>query len=191
MKKKLIITESQYNRLINEQEDYTEQLLLLINSNDETNLEMVKEIAPGQGIDLVQFLSDNIEQIEKPYFYKFNLLGLNKNKQKEIFKNVSLTLQDNHDRNDLSGSLSDTNGNLIYIEYTNGYWSKSEYDSNGNEIYYVNSKGYWRKWEYDENGREIYYERSDGYWSKREYNENGEIVYWENSSGEIIDNRED
>ena len=37
--------------------------------------------------------------------------------------------------------LYDDNGNLIYSENSNGYWSKSDYDSNGNRIYSENSKG--------------------------------------------------
>ncbi len=157
MKKKLIITESQYKRLINEQEDYTEQLLSLINSNDETNLEMVKEIAPGQGIDLVQFLSDNIDKIDPPYFYKFNLLRLNKNKQIEVFKNIfgdDITMF-----NKLS-VLFDSNNKILYFE-ENGYWYKREYDINGDEIYFENSNGYWEKFEYDSNGTLIYVENSE------------------------------
>jgi hypothetical protein len=35
----------------------------------------------------------------------------------------------------------DDNGNLIYLENSDGYWVKHEYDSNGNRIYYENSTG--------------------------------------------------
>jgi hypothetical protein len=35
--------------------------------------------------------------------------------------------------------LYDTNGNIIYCENSNGYWSKYEYDSNKKQIYYENS----------------------------------------------------
>ena len=38
--------------------------------------------------------------------------------------------------------IKDKNGNRIYLELSNGYWSKSEYDSQGNEIYYEDSNGY-------------------------------------------------
>ena len=31
--------------------------------------------------------------------------------------------------------LYDTNGNIIYCENSNGYWSKYEYDSNKKQIY--------------------------------------------------------
>ena len=30
--------------------------------------------------------------------------------------------------------IRDKKGNLIYFEYSNGYWYKREYDSNNNEI---------------------------------------------------------
>ena len=58
--------------------------------------------------------------------------------------------------------IKDNNGNQIYYELSNCYWSKREYDSNGNEIYFENSDGYWYKQEYDINGNEIYFENSDG-----------------------------
>jgi hypothetical protein len=201
MKKKLIITESQYKRLINEQEDdYTEQLLLLINSNIESNLEMVKEIAPGQGIDLVQFLSYNIDKIEPPYFYKFYILGLNNEERVYVLKNLySFTIKIYGENN-----IYDTRGNQLYYENNNGDWTKREYDSDGNEIYFEKSDGYWSKYEYDldrnviyfensdgnwykkeydSDGNEIYFEKSDGYWSKYEYDSNGYGIYKENSKG--------
>jgi len=52
--------------------------------------------------------------------------------------------------------------NVIYVEYSTGYWYKSEYDSSGNEIYFEDSNGYWFKREYDSSGNQIYYENSDG-----------------------------
>ena len=180
MKKKLIITESQYKRLINEQEDdYTEQLLLLINSNIESNLEMVKEIAPGQGIDLVQFLSYNIDKIEPPYFYKFYILGLNNEERVYVLKNLySFTIKIYGENN-----IYDTRGNQLYYENNNGDWTKREYDSDGNEIYFEKSDGYWSKYEYDSNGYGIYKENSKGYWLKKEFDSNGNQIYYENSKG--------
>jgi hypothetical protein len=38
--------------------------------------------------------------------------------------------------------LYDSNGNLIYRENSDGYWSKRDYDDNGNLIYYEDSTGY-------------------------------------------------
>lgn len=31
--------------------------------------------------------------------------------------------------------INDKNGNIIYCEWSNGYWERWEYDSNGNQIY--------------------------------------------------------
>jgi len=58
--------------------------------------------------------------------------------------------------------LYDDNGNLIYSENSNGYWSKYEYDANGNVIYSEWSDGFWFKQEFDTNGNRIYYENSNG-----------------------------
>jgi hypothetical protein len=38
--------------------------------------------------------------------------------------------------------LYDVNRNLIYIEYSDGYWYKRDYDSNNKLIYYEDSNGY-------------------------------------------------
>jgi hypothetical protein len=35
----------------------------------------------------------------------------------------------------------DNKGNVIYREYSDGYWSKKEYDDRGNVIYFENSYG--------------------------------------------------
>jgi hypothetical protein len=85
--------------------------------------------------------------------------------------------------------IKDSQGNLIYHEDSNGYWSKREYDSQGNIIYFENSEGYWSKGEYDSQGNVIYYENSNEYWWKREYNSQGNVIYYENSEGCIIDNK--
>ena len=90
---------------------------------------------------------------------------------------------------DFPFEIKDKNGQQIYYENSNGYWSKQEYDQNGNRIYFEDSNGYWSKREYDQNGNLIYFENSDGYWSKREYNQNGKEIYFENSDGYIEDNR--
>ena len=58
--------------------------------------------------------------------------------------------------------IRDKNGNLIYLEFSNGFWAKWEYDSQDNLIYVVDSKGNWEKHEYDSNGDRIYFETSYG-----------------------------
>ncbi len=75
---------------------------------------------------------------------------------------MKLAQQSNHDFENGDFKLFDTNGNQIYFELSDGYWSKREYDSNGNLTYFEASDGYWAKQEYDSNGNEIYFEDSDG-----------------------------
>lgn len=58
--------------------------------------------------------------------------------------------------------IKDDNGNTIYYESSDGYWTKSEYDDNGNQIYFENSSKYWMKKEYDDNGNQIYFEDNKG-----------------------------
>jgi hypothetical protein len=86
-------------------------------------------------------------------------------------------------------TIKDENGNEIYYECSDGYWSKNEYDLNGKEIYSENSHGYWTKSEYDSDGNVIYFESSNGYWHKREYDSNKNLIYCEDSEGVIRDNR--
>ena len=62
-------------------------------------------------------------------------------------------------------------------------------DSNGNEIYYEESNGYWSKREYDSKGNITYFETSDGYWLKQEFDSNNNLIYYENSEGKIVDKR--
>ena len=37
--------------------------------------------------------------------------------------------------------IKDKNGNRIYAEFSNGFWTKREYDSERNKIYYEDSEG--------------------------------------------------
>jgi len=59
----------------------------------------------------------------------------------------------------------------------------------GNVIYLEYDDGYWARWEHNSEGRVIYYENSNKFWAKREYNEKGNEIYFENSSGIIMDHR--
>ena len=63
-----------------------------------------------------------------------------------------------------NGSLiiKDKNGNLIYSEYSDGYWKKWKNDSQDNCIYWEDSNGYWTKYEYDSGGNCIYWRDSNG-----------------------------
>jgi hypothetical protein len=86
-------------------------------------------------------------------------------------------------------TIRDSQGNVIYYESSDGYWTKSEFNSQGKEIYYEDSYGFWYKREFDSQGNEIYFENSCGNWIKREYDSQGNLIYFENSDGKIIDNR--
>jgi hypothetical protein len=86
-------------------------------------------------------------------------------------------------------TINDSDDNVIYCEYSDGYWFKYAYDSDGNDIYWENSDGLWNKREYDSNRNRIYWENSDGLWVKREYDSNRNLIYWEDSYGKILDNR--
>ena len=58
--------------------------------------------------------------------------------------------------------IQDSNGNLTYCEYSDGYWSKWEYDARDNCAYYEDSDGFWSRSEYDSEDNETYYEDSYG-----------------------------
>jgi hypothetical protein len=55
-------------------------------------------------------------------------------------KTVAQLLKHDFDKGPLY--LYDSNNNLIYLENSNGFWSKYEYNDNGNEIYREDSNGY-------------------------------------------------
>jgi len=99
-----------------------------------------------------------IKDIKPPYFISMrDHYGLKQDECVLVLSKVyneSVTIKSNR--------VYDSNGNTIYFENNNGYWSKLEYDSNGNKIYWENSNGFWEKREYDANGNEIYHEDSDG-----------------------------
>ena len=46
---------------------------------------------------------------------------------------------------DFPFKIKDKNKNLIYLENSDGDWSKREFDKNNNEIYWENSGGFWSK----------------------------------------------
>ena len=126
-----------------------------------------------------------VNGIEAPYFKNMeDQYGLSHDEYKlilTILYNQPVTIEGKH--------VYDANGNLIYWEYSNGFWHKREYDTNGNKIYYEDSGGDWVKYEYDTNGNKIYFETSDGFWYKKEFDTNGNQIYYEDSDGVIVDNR--
>jgi len=111
-----------------------------------------------------RYISYILNDIKPPYFKNMiDNYGLSPNEYELVLSKVynkSITIK--------GRNVYDTNNNLIYHEYSNGYWIKYVYDNNGNRIY---SEG------------------SDGYWFKAEYDDNGNLMYYENSTGEIEDYR--
>lgn len=96
-------------------------------------------------------------------------------------------------------TIQDNNGNVIYLEYYNGFWERREYDSQGNQTYYENSDVFWTKREYDSEGNTIYHENSNGViednrpkpceddYQAKAYNENEDIEMLRDVYGETME----
>jgi hypothetical protein len=99
-----------------------------------------------------------VNDLEIPYFFNMkNQYGLRPDEYELVLSKVfkgPVTIKGNN--------VYDINGNTIYSEYSDGYWTKKEYDDNGKIIYQEFSNGSWVKREYDSNGNKIYYEDSIG-----------------------------
>jgi hypothetical protein len=63
------------------------------------------------------------------------------------------------------------------------------YGKNGNLIYHEYSNGFWQKYEHDFQCRLIYTEDCSGFWEKSEYDSESNRIYYENRNGVITDNR--
>lgn len=126
-----------------------------------------------------KYINYIVNDIEPPYFKNMEeMYGLKPEEYKFILSKVygqPITINDTF--------IYDSSGNIIYLEYSDGFWVKHEYDVNDNEIYYEDSDGSWYKKEFDSNGNMLYFERSDGYWTKKEYDVNGNVIYYETSRG--------
>ena len=133
----------------------------------------------------IKYINYIVNDIEAPYFKNMrDQYGLSPNEIELVLSKVykqPVTIKGDY--------VYDSNGNVIYREDSNGYWSEREYHTNGNILYYEGGGDSWYKREFDINGNRIYYENSNGYWEKREYNSNGNQIYYETSDGEIIDKR--
>ena len=172
-------------QILREEFEYKQQLFDLLRSGDEDNLEMVKMISQGQGINILELLIDYSKENPKPpYFKLLNHFDLSDG---EIDYMLSKLLDDNLHQIDRysNGNVEVTGeyGYVIYFEFSDGSWRKHDYDDNGNQIFHENSGGFWEKMEYDKNGNQIYRENSRGYWEKREYDKNGNEIYLERSDG--------
>ena len=99
-----------------------------------------------------------INDLESPYFINMrDQYGLSPDEYGLVLSKVY-----NQPIRIKGSSVYNKDGNEIYYEDRNGYWSKKEYDTQGNEIYFENSYGNWYKQEFDTQGIRIYYENSNG-----------------------------
>ena len=84
-----------------------------------------------------RYINYIVNDIELPYFKNMrDQYGLSPDEYELIlFKvfNQPVTIKSNR--------VYDTDGKVIYYEYSSGFWEKYEYDTNGNEIYYEDSDG--------------------------------------------------
>jgi YD repeat-containing protein len=133
-----------------------------------------------------KYINYIVSDIKPPYFINMeDHYGLKDNEYPLVLSKVynqPVSIEDNH-------RVYDTNGNILYYEYSDGSWEKREYNSNDNLIYYEDGNGNWYKREYDTNNNEIHYEDGNGYWYKYGYDANGNKIYHEDSTGVWIDKR--
>jgi hypothetical protein len=105
-----------------------------------------------------KYINYIVSDIKPPYFINMKeMYGVSEKEYPLVLSkifNQPVTIKSN--------DVYNTNGNIIYYESSNGFWTKREYDQYGNEIYYENSSGFWKKYEYDQYGNKIYYEDSNG-----------------------------
>jgi YD repeat-containing protein len=202
---KIIITESQYKRILREHKEFKDNLFKLLNSGQDENIEMVKYLSEGQGYDLKELLFEYFNIYGSPYFKIMTILDIDKDSQIDIIIMLGLEIiqfggeveihEYNHNENmiyhefingDWQKREYDDNGKEIYVKNSDGRWWKQEYDDNGKLLYTEDSNGEWGKYEYDDKGDKIYFEDSDGYWEKNEYDDNGNRVYYEDSHGSWV-----
>ena len=133
-------------QILREEFEYKQQLFDLLRSGDSDNIEMVKMISQGQGIDVAELLIEYFKQEGPPYF--------------KILKHFDLS------DGEIDYILYGIFGEPVRYSYDIIYDNKVIYNENGNVIYYEDSEGTWEKTEYDDYGKVIYYEDSYG---NREY----------------------
>jgi hypothetical protein len=88
-----------------------------------------------------KYINGIVNMISSPYFKFLKVTETptylwNKILSKVFNQEVTQYIGVNNDNN-----IFNSNNNLIYKEYSNGYWFKQEYDSNNNLIYNENSDG--------------------------------------------------
>jgi len=88
----------------------------------------------------IKYISYIVKDIELPYFKCMrDHYGLKQEEYELVLSKVfnqPVTIKVNS-----VNHVYDQNGNKIYYETSNGYWSKMEYDTNNNRIYCEDSNG--------------------------------------------------
>ena len=90
----------------------------------------------------IKYINYIVSDIELPYIKYLEQYGLSDNEMEYVLSKVyeqPVSIKDNY--------VFDSNGNILYYEYSNGYWCKREYDDNGNKIYYEDSSGVKKEYE--------------------------------------------
>lgn len=83
-----------------------------------------------------KYINGIINILKPPYF---NFLRVNEVPKYLWYRILSKVF--NQELEVSGDNIYNSNGNVIYLENSNGYWYKQEYDSNNNEIYYEDSDG--------------------------------------------------
>jgi hypothetical protein len=63
-------------KILREEFEYKQQLFNLLRSGDEDNIEMVRMISQGQGIDVIELLIEFFKEDNPPYFKILNHFDL-------------------------------------------------------------------------------------------------------------------
>ena len=86
-------------------------------------------------------------------------------------------------REEYDGFKFDNRGNLLYMKFSNGFESWSEYDERNNCIHYKHSTGFetWNK--YDEKNNCVYRKYADGYECWKKYDARNKCIHFKDSTG--------
>ena len=117
-------------KILREEFEYKQQLFNLLKTGDSDNLEMVRMISQGQGINILELLIEFFkENLEPPYFKFLNHFDLSDGELNYVLSGIfgeSVTIN----KMSYGFIIYDDNHNEIYYEKPNGHWYKKEYDKN-------------------------------------------------------------
>jgi hypothetical protein len=104
-----------------------------------------------------------------------------KNNNSSVLKDTKKTIAQQLKIKEFPFIITDKQGERIYEENQDGFWTKTLRHPKGWITDYETSEGYWCKREYDSEGREIYLVNSRGESKLTRYDQNGECIYLETS----------